>query len=108
MQPVLEETKSMSDFNSGVVLFDTHRRQYYTLDALATAVWELTGEPMTFDEIRDAIVERFGIDAGVAERDLHNLLQEMDRPHRGGELAPDSFLLRHRLSHSAYKLDLSA
>ena len=68
----------MVNFDSGVVLFDTHRRQYYTLDALATAVWDLTDKPVTFDEICDAIVERFGIDAAVAERDLLNLLQEME------------------------------
>ena len=40
-------------------------------------VWNLVQHPMTIREIRDAIVERFDLEPEAAERDVRNLLDEM-------------------------------
>lgn len=62
----------------GVVLFDTSKRQYYNLDELAAAVWNLVNSPVTLQELRDAIVERFGMEPEAAERELLSVLAQME------------------------------
>ena len=59
------------------ILFDTSTKRYYSLDSLAAVVWNLVQRPMSLREIRDAIVERFGMEPEVAEHDLQKLLEEM-------------------------------
>lgn len=59
------------------ILFDTTTRRYYSLDALGAMVWNLVQNPMTIREIRDAIAERFDLEPEAAERDVRNLLDEM-------------------------------
>ena len=59
------------------ILFDTATRRYYSLDSMAAMVWKLVQRPRSIREMRDAIVEHFGLEPEVAERDLRKLLDEM-------------------------------
>lgn len=61
-----------------LVLFDAEARRYYTLDALAGMVWNLVQSPMTLREIRDAITARFDVEPETVERDVLNVLHEME------------------------------
>jgi hypothetical protein len=60
------------------ILFDATERRYYTLDSLAAMVWSLMQHPVTLREIRDALVERFGAEPEMVERDVLNVLREME------------------------------
>ncbi len=60
------------------ILFDATERRYYTLDSLAAMVWSLMRHPMTLREIRDAVIERFDAEAETVERDVLNVLREME------------------------------
>jgi hypothetical protein len=66
------------DSHHNLVLFDVNERRYYTLDALAGLVWNLVQHPMTLREIRDAIVDRFDVEPETVERDVLNVLREME------------------------------
>ena len=59
------------------ILFDTATRRYYSLDAMAAMVWKLVQRPRSILEMRDALVDHFGLEPDAAERDLRNLLDEM-------------------------------
>lgn len=63
----------------GFVIFDRNNHRYYNIDALAALVWSLIQQPRTLGEIRDAIVERFGLDADAAERDALHVLRQLER-----------------------------
>jgi hypothetical protein len=61
-----------------LVLFDVKARRYYTLDALAGMVWDLVQQPMTLREIRDAVMDCFDVEPETVERDVMNVLREME------------------------------
>lgn len=46
----------------------------FTLNEVATRIWELIDGTKGLAEIRDAIVEEFDVDASTAEADLHEFL----------------------------------
>ena len=64
-----------------LVLFDTARERYYTLNAVGARVWELLAEPTTLADIVTAIRGEFAVPADTAddpiERDLTRLLREL-------------------------------
>ena len=62
----------------GAILFDMNNRRYYDLDALAALVWWLVQRPISFAEIRDAVVEAFGLEPEAAEHELIRLLEDME------------------------------
>ena len=63
-----------------VVLFDTVRERYYTLNAVGTRVWELLAEPTTLAAVVAAIRREFALpvegDDPIA-RDITRLLREL-------------------------------
>ena len=61
-----------------LVVFDLNERRYYTLDALAGLVWNLVQHPMTLREIRDAVLDCFDVEPDTVERDVMNVLREME------------------------------
>lgn len=48
---------------------------YYGLNSPGTHVWNLLQQPIAFPQIRDALLQKYEVDADRCERDLVNLLQ---------------------------------
>ena len=67
-----------SSANNKVILFDGDQQRYFDLDALAALVWKLVQQPITMREMVEAVIERFGLDAEVAEQNLLDVLAEME------------------------------
>ena len=67
-----------SEPQHNLVLFDVNERRYYTLDALSGLVWNLVQHPMTLREIRDAVLDCFDVEPETVERDVMNVLREME------------------------------
>ena len=61
-----------------IVLFDADKHQYYRLDEMAAAVWNMVNSPVSLQELRDALVERFGMEPEAAERELLSVLAQME------------------------------
>lgn len=61
-----------------LVLFDVNKRRYYTLDTLAGLVWNLVQYPMSLREIHDAVLDCFDAEPETVERDVMNVLREME------------------------------
>ena len=51
----------------------------YHLDTVGGRVWELLQEPRNVSEIRDLLLEEFEVDSAQCERDLLDLLVELQR-----------------------------
>lgn len=50
---------------------------YYGLNPVGAFIWEKIKEPMTIQEVRDAILEEFDVGKEECEQDLIELLQEL-------------------------------
>lgn len=61
-----------------VTVFNTSDRSYYQLDVVAALVWKLIQQPLSFVEIRDAIMDAFEVEREYCERDLVDLLKQME------------------------------
>ena len=63
--------------NNKVILFDGDHQRYFDLDTLAALVWKLGQQPVTLHEMVEVVVERFGLDPEAAEKNLLDVLNEM-------------------------------
>lgn len=70
---------ALMNHHNGIMIYNHRKQRYYDLDALAALVWGLIQQPRTLTEIRDAIVDHFGLDTESAERDLLTLLEQMEK-----------------------------
>jgi hypothetical protein len=62
-----------------VVILDTESGIYYGLNPVGTRVWNLVqGEPLTLAEICDCVTAEFDVERERCERDLIELLGDLD------------------------------
>ncbi len=52
-----------------VVVLDLQRDEYFTLNATGAAVWHLLVDGATVEQLADALMARFEVDADAAARD---------------------------------------
>jgi hypothetical protein len=50
---------------------------YYGLDEVAARIWDLIQVPIAVEEVRDAVVAEFEVDAATCERDLLEFLSQL-------------------------------
>jgi hypothetical protein len=78
-----------------LVLFDTARERYYTLDEVGASVWAVLAEPATLDELTAATRREYEAPAGSApgmvRDDVARLLREL---HSAGMLSVELPLRR--------------
>jgi hypothetical protein len=51
----------------------------YGFNATATRIWSLIAEPKRLSEIRDLLLEEFEVTPEACERDVHNVLVELEK-----------------------------
>ena len=66
-----------ADVSGEAVILHLEKGMYYGLDPVGATVWSLIQTPKTFAEIRDAIVDEFDVEADRCERDLNDLLKDL-------------------------------
>ncbi len=52
---------------------------YYGLNAVGTAIWNLIQEPRTIEDIHHRLLQQYEANADECERDLLNLLDELEK-----------------------------
>ena len=62
----------------GLMIFNKTNHRYYSLDAMASLVWNLIQQPHTLREICEVIMQHFDVNADECERDLLALLQQLE------------------------------
>jgi len=50
---------------------------YYGMNAVGTRLWTLLKEPHSVEQLRDALLNEYDVDAALCERDLLDLLGKM-------------------------------
>jgi hypothetical protein len=67
-----------TDLGEEVAILHIESGKYFALNAVGARVWELVADGSTVDEILAAMLGEFDIDAERCERDLTQLLLELE------------------------------
>jgi hypothetical protein len=66
---------TLPDGNTALLNTDTGR--YLTFDASATAIWQRTENPITFDDLIASLMEEFEVERAVLEADVRAALETL-------------------------------
>ena len=66
------------DLQGEAAILNLQTGVYFGLDPVGAEIWRMIRQPRTLAELRDAIVERYDVDAGVCESDILALIQKME------------------------------
>ena len=62
-----------------LVGLDVEQGTCYGFNATATRIWALIEEPKRFSELRDTLLEEYEVDAETCERELMDLLKDLEK-----------------------------
>jgi hypothetical protein len=66
-----------TDLGGEAAILNLANGVYYGLDSVAARVWSLIQQPMTFGEVRDALMKEYEVDAPRLDSDLRTLLTQL-------------------------------
>lgn len=67
-----------TELDGETVILHRETDTYYGLNGVGPGIWELLQEPRSIAELRDRLVEEYDVDADRCDRDLRELLDELD------------------------------
>jgi hypothetical protein len=67
------------DLDGEAAILNLQSGVYYGLDPVGATVWKLIEQPCSIGSIRDAMLEKFEVDAERCEADLFELLDKLAR-----------------------------
>lgn len=67
-----------SDLNGEAAILNLKTGTYFGLDPVGATIWRLIAQPRTVESVREAMLERFDVDPGRCERDLLELLSQLN------------------------------
>lgn len=66
-----------SDLAGEAVILALRSGKYYGLNEVGASVWKLIQEPKTVNQVREALLEEYEVEPEICDRDLFDLLQEL-------------------------------
>ena len=75
-----ERAKALREAELGdeLVALDPEDGNCLGFNSVAASVWTLLAQPKTFDLLRDDVMEKYEVDAATCERDLRDLLADLE------------------------------
>jgi hypothetical protein len=67
-----------SKIQDEIVMVNVKHGNYYTLNPVATSIWELLETPRSRDEICDQLLEEYDIDRETCMLEVDNFLSELN------------------------------
>lgn len=62
-----------------LVMMDLERGKYFSLNPVASRIWDLLENPLTLDELCSLLMEEYEVDAEQCRTDVEEVLTEMVR-----------------------------
>ncbi|MEY2595738.1 MAG: hypothetical protein RI965_1010 [Bacteroidota bacterium] len=60
-----------------IFMVDLEADKYYALNPSAAYIWDLIYMPVSVEELKQKILQRYNVDENIATNALENILQEM-------------------------------
>jgi hypothetical protein len=78
---IVRRCEGLTEAESGDELFALHieRGTCYGFNGTATQVWKLIDQPRRVSELRDQLVQKFDVEPDACERDLRELLRDLEQ-----------------------------
>jgi coenzyme PQQ synthesis protein D (PqqD) len=73
----LDEGQLTAAMDDGVIVLSMDSGMYYSLDAVASRIWELLQTPCSPRQITDTITREFEVDEATATQDVLGFLTEL-------------------------------
>jgi hypothetical protein len=73
----LSDTVFAQEVDGEMVLLDMESENYFGLDEVGTAIWQAMQEHVTLQEVFDALLEQYDVDAEVLEKDLSDFVGKL-------------------------------
>lgn len=70
---------SEAELDGELLGLHVERGTCYGFNGTATRVWKMIAQPIRLSEIRDSLVAEYEVDAETCERDLRDLLRDLER-----------------------------
>ncbi|MFH1130054.1 MAG: lasso peptide biosynthesis PqqD family chaperone [Pseudomonadota bacterium] len=61
------------------VILNLSNSQYYSLNEVGSRIWSLVQQPISINEIRNAVIDEYEVDPEQCERELLVLLEQLHR-----------------------------
>ena len=74
---VASEDQASSGLGEEAVILDFNKSMYFGLDPVGTFIWQQLQEPVRVTAVRDAVVERYGVEVERSERDVLDFLNDL-------------------------------
>jgi pyrroloquinoline quinone biosynthesis protein D len=75
--PVRSDATTWSRFDSDLIVFNAFSKQYFTLNATAARIFELSSGDTPEEEIADVLVGDFDADPAAVRSDVHTTVEGM-------------------------------
>ena len=71
------ETVFAQEVDGEMVLLDMESENYFGLDEVGTAIWQAMQEYGTLQEVFNALLEQYDVEAEVLEKDLSEFIEKL-------------------------------
>jgi len=71
------ETVFAQEVDGEMVLLDMESENYFGLDEVGTAIWQAMQEKETLQEVFEALLEQYEVEAEVLEKDLSDFVEKL-------------------------------
>ena len=62
-----------------LVMMDIDKGKYFSLNPVATRIWDLLEKPLSIDELCNLLMEEYDVEAGQCFSEVESLLAEMKK-----------------------------
>lgn len=62
-----------------MVMMDINQGKYFSLNPVATRIWDLLEEPLSVDDLCLLLIDEYEVEPGQCQREVNEHLEEMER-----------------------------
>ena len=74
---IFSDTVFAQEVDGEMVLLDMESENYFGLDEVGTAIWQAMQEKETLQEVLEALLEQYDVEAEILERDLSDFVTKL-------------------------------
>ena len=71
------DTVFAQEVDGEMVLLDMNSENYFGLDEVGTAIWQVMQEKETLQEVLDVLLEQYEVESDVLEKDLADFVNKL-------------------------------
>jgi hypothetical protein len=70
-----------AELGDELIALDPAAGECFGFNSVATFVWQTLKEPKSFEQLRDALLNEYEVDAGQCAKELRELLDDLEAKH---------------------------